>query len=69
MACWGDAAVSGWWDCGMILVVPRAYRRADLRFPGLAANNVARLQGFFMLRRFLKTPGYDLYHASSCDSR
>lgn len=59
---------------GMILAVPRAYRLGDRRLLGLAAGNFyvdrsARMQGFFMLRRFLKTPGYDFYYANSCNSQ
>jgi hypothetical protein len=57
---------------GMILAVPRAYRLGDRRLRGLAAGNFyvdrsARMQGFFLLRRFLKTPGIDFYYANSCN--
>ena len=45
---------------GMILAVPRLYRLGDRRLLGLAAGNFfvdasARMQGFFLLRRFLST--------------
>jgi hypothetical protein len=59
---------------GMILSVPRMYRLGERKLLGLAAGNFyvdrsARMQGFFLLRRFLKTPGYDFYYANSCNSQ
>jgi hypothetical protein len=57
---------------GMILAVPRLYRLADRRLLGLAAGDFfvdssARLQGFFMLRRFLSLTGVDFWYANSCN--
>src|SRR5262249_2389282 len=57
---------------GMILGVPRLYRLGAQRLLGLAAGNFfvdasARMQGFFMLRRFLATPGFDFLYANSCN--
>src|SRR5277367_6551951 len=49
---------------GMILAVPRMYLLGDQRLLGLAGGNFyvdasVRLQGFFMLRRFLGTQGVE----------
>jgi hypothetical protein len=57
---------------GMILALPRAYRLGDRRLLGLAAGNffvdaAARMQGFFLLRRFLATQGADFWYANSCN--
>jgi hypothetical protein len=57
---------------GMILSVPRLYRLGDRPLLGLAAGNFyvdssARLQGFFMLRRFLGLSGVDFWYANSCN--
>ncbi len=57
---------------GMILGIPRMYRLGSQRLLGRAAGNFyvdasARLQGFFMLRRFLGAPGFDFYYANSCN--
>jgi hypothetical protein len=59
---------------GMILAVPRAYYLGGRRQLGLAAGNFyvdssARMQGFFMLRRFMATSGYDFLYANSCNSQ
>jgi hypothetical protein len=57
---------------GMILSVPRLYRLGDRRLLGLAAGDFfvdssARMQGFFMLRRFLGLTGADFWYANSCN--
>jgi hypothetical protein len=57
---------------GMIIAVPRMYRLGAERRLGLAAGHFfidasARMQGFFMLRRFLATPGFDFLYANSCN--
>ena len=57
---------------GMILGIPRMYRLGSQRLLGRAAGNFyvdasARMQGFFMLRRFLGAPGFDFYYANSCN--
>src|SRR5208283_1936628 len=57
---------------GMILSVPRRYRLGGQRLLGLAAGDFfvdasARLQGFFMLRRFLGLGGVDFWYANSCN--
>ena len=57
---------------GMILAVPRMYQLGDQRLLGLAAGNFyvdasVRVQGFFMLRRFLGTPGVEFCYANSCN--
>ena len=57
---------------GMILAVPRMYLLGDQRLLGLAAGNFyvdasVRLQGFFMLRRFLATQGVEFCYANSCN--
>jgi len=57
---------------GMILAVPRMYRLGSQRLLGLAAGNFyvdssARMQGFFLLRRFLGSHGVDFYYANSCN--
>ena len=57
---------------GMILAIPRLYRLGERRLVGLAAGNFfvdasARLQGFFMLRRFLSVAGADFWYANSCN--
>jgi hypothetical protein len=59
---------------GMILSIPRIYRLGSQRLLGRAAGNFyvdesARMQGFFMLRRFLRAPGFDFYYANSCNRR
>ena len=48
------------------------YRLGDKRLLGLAAGNFfidssARMQGFFVLRRFLATKGADFWYANSCN--
>jgi hypothetical protein len=57
---------------GMILSIPRLYRIEDETLLGLAAGDffvdaLARLQGFFLLRRFLATGGVDFWYANSCN--
>src|SRR5271166_2033459 len=57
---------------GMIIAVPRMYRLGSQRLIGLAAGHFfidasARMQGFFMLRRFLGTQGFDFLFANSCN--
>ena len=57
---------------GMILSVPRLYLLGDQRLLGLAAGDFfvdssARMQGFFMLRRFLGLAGADFWYANSCN--
>jgi hypothetical protein len=57
---------------GMILSIPRLYRLGDQALLGLAAGDFfvdasARLQGFFLLRRFLATGGADFWYANSCN--
>ena len=57
---------------GMILAVPRMYLLGDQRLLGLAGGNFyvdasVRLQGFFMLRRFLATQGVEFVYANSCN--
>jgi hypothetical protein len=57
---------------GMILAVPRMYQLGDQRLLGLAAGNFyvdasVRLQGFFMLKRFLGTQGVEFCYANSCN--
>jgi hypothetical protein len=57
---------------GMIIAVPRLYRLGDRKMIGLAAGDfyidaVARMQGFFMLRRFFKMPHGDFWFANSCN--
>jgi hypothetical protein len=57
---------------GMIIAVPRLYRLRDRRLIGLAAGDfyidaAARVQGFFMLRRFFKMPHADFWFANSCN--
>jgi hypothetical protein len=57
---------------GMILAVPRMYLLGDQRLLGLAGGNFyvdasVRLQGFFMLRRFLGTQGVEFVYANSCN--
>jgi hypothetical protein len=59
---------------GMILSVPRVYRLGDQQLLGLAAGNFfvdrsARLQGFFMIRRFLSCQGVDFWFANSCNAQ
>ena len=57
---------------GMILALPRMYHLGERRLLGLAAGNFyvdssARMQGFFLLRRFLGTQGVDFWYANSCN--
>lgn len=57
---------------GMILSVPRLYWLGEERLLGLAAGDFfvdssARLQGFFLLRRFLATGGVAFWYANSCN--
>ncbi len=57
---------------GMILAIPRMYQLGDHWLLGLAAGNFyvdasVRLQGFFMLRRFLGTQGVEFCYANSCN--
>jgi hypothetical protein len=57
---------------GMIVAVPRMYRLGPERRRGLAAGHFfidasARIQGFFMLKRFLATQGFDFVYANSCN--
>jgi hypothetical protein len=57
---------------GMIIAVPRRYGLADRVLTGLAAGQfyvdaAARMQGFFMLRRFFKMPHADFWFANSCN--
>jgi hypothetical protein len=57
---------------GMIIAVPRLYLLGDRKLIGLAAGHfyiesAARMQGFFMLRRFFKLPNVDFYFANSCN--
>ena len=57
---------------GMILAIPRMYRIGDKQSLGLAAGNFyvdssARMQGFFILRRFLSIKGVDFWYANSCN--
>ncbi len=57
---------------GMIIAVPRSYRLGDRQLRGLAAgqfyiDSAARMQGFFMLRRFFKMPHADFWFANSCN--
>jgi len=57
---------------GMILAVPRMYQLGSQCLLGLAAGDFfvdasARLQGFFMLRRFLGTQGFAFCYANSCN--
>ena len=59
---------------GMIVAVPRLYRLASERRLGLAAGHFfidasARMQGFFMLRRFLANPAFDFVYANSCNGQ
>jgi hypothetical protein len=48
------------------------YQLGSQRLLGRAGGNFyvdasARMQGFFMLRRFLGAPGFDFYYANSCN--
>src|SRR5271166_5651364 len=57
---------------GMILAVPRLYRLRDKTLVGLAAGDffvdaAARMQGFFMLRRYFKLRHGDFWFANSCN--
>ncbi len=57
---------------GMILSLPRMYRLGAKWLLGLAAGDFyvdasVRMQGFFMLRRFLATPGVEFCYANSCN--
>ena len=57
---------------GMILAVPRLYRLGDKTLVGLAAGDffidaAARMQGFFMLRRYFKLRHGDFWFANSCN--
>jgi hypothetical protein len=57
---------------GMILAVPRLYRLGDKALVGLAAGDFfidasARMQGFFMLRRYFKLRHGDFWFANSCN--
>ena len=57
---------------GMILAIHRMYRLGDEQRLGLAGGNFfvdpsARMQGFFMLRRFLAMKGVDFWYANSCN--
>ena len=57
---------------GMILAVPRMYQLGEERLLGLAAGNFyvdasVRMQGFFMLRRFLGSQGVEFVYANSCN--
>jgi hypothetical protein len=57
---------------GMIVAVPRLYRLGDKPLLGLAAGHffvdaAARLQGFFILRRFMGMKGADFWYANSCN--
>jgi hypothetical protein len=59
---------------GMIVAVPRMYRLGPLRRRGLAAGHFfidasARMQGFFMLKRFLASQGFDFVYANSCNGQ
>jgi hypothetical protein len=59
---------------GMIVAVPRMYRLGAERRNGLAAGHFfidasARMQGFFMLKRFLATGGFDFVYANSCNGQ
>ena len=57
---------------GMILSLPRMYRIGEKPMLGLAAGNLyvdasARMQGFFLLRRFFAMKGADFWYANSCN--
>ena len=57
---------------GMILAVPRLYLLGDKTLLGLAAGDffidaAARMQGFFMLRRYFKLSHGDFWFANSCN--
>ncbi len=57
---------------GMIIAVPRPYRLGDTTLVGLAAGDfyidaAARMQGFFMLRRYFKLQHGDFWFANSCN--
>lgn len=57
---------------GMIVSIPRLYRLGGRPMLGLAAGHffvdaAARMQGFFMLRRFLGMKGVDFCYANSCN--
>jgi hypothetical protein len=57
---------------GMILALPRMYRLGDRKLLGMAAGNFfvdasARMQGFFLLKRFLASSGPDFWYANSCN--
>jgi hypothetical protein len=59
---------------GMILTIPWVYRLGDRRLLGLAAGNFfvdaeARMQGFFLFRRYLAARGVDFWYASSCNQQ
>ena len=57
---------------GMIISPPRLYKLGDRDLLGLAAGHFfvdasARMQGFFMLRRYMGLAGIDFYFANSCN--
>src|SRR4051794_5503508 len=57
---------------GMILSLPRLYKLGDRDLLGMAAglffvDASARMQGFFMLRRYFSIAGVDFYYANSCN--
>ena len=57
---------------GMIVHVPRVYRLDSRRLLGACGghwfvDSTARMQGFFMLRRFFSASGYDFIFANSAN--
>lgn len=57
---------------GVHLVCPFRYRRGEHRLTGLAsstyfADDDARMQAFFLFRRFLALAGFDFYFANTCN--
>jgi hypothetical protein len=57
---------------GVNLVFPGWFRVGNRRLLGLGSCSFfveasARLQGFFLFRRFLQTPGVDFYFATTCN--
>jgi hypothetical protein len=58
---------------GLSLQFPVSYLSGDRRLTGLCAGSyfvdpAARSMGFYLFKKYLKTPGYDFYFASTCNA-
>lgn len=59
---------------GLSLSSPTAFLSADRRLPGLCAGSFfvepsARTLGFYLFKKYLSTPGFSFYFASTCNAK